>query len=234
MIGVWRTSDWSRLDTPQLGDGVVNQLIWRPDSRSLLVLSNFQLLQEVDVLAKPPAVRRSWTPGLYRIALSPDGKQIIGAVGDGPLGQMDLDSSQSERFGDVRREILALAAQPGGKVIATAGVDAVLRFIDDQGRVVATGTALPRGRQIVQLAWKPDGSLIVGAVSDKSVVVWRADGTLQATYPDRLRLQAQSIAWSADGQQLVVLGANGKQYQSSCRRVCLGGCERSRSGCHGD
>jgi WD40 repeat protein/tetratricopeptide (TPR) repeat protein/tRNA A-37 threonylcarbamoyl transferase component Bud32 len=209
-ITVWRTADWSRSVTVELGDGQVNQLAWQSDSRRLLVLVNYNGIHEVDLQAAPAVVTRRWLGPVTHMALSPQESEIIAALGDGTLVRFDLTSDQKVTFGNERREILTLAVQPGGKLIAAAGVDHVLRLLDDQGRVVAIAPPLPPGRQIMHLAWKPDGSLVAGAVNDRSVALWKPDGALAAQFPDKIAQFQQPIAWNAAGEQILLLGEGGK------------------------
>jgi WD40 repeat protein len=179
-IVLWRTSDWSRSATLQVGDGRVTQLEWRAGSSHLFVLVDRNGIHEVDLQAAPPAVSRRWQGSYHRLAVSPRDDSLVVAVGDGSLLRLNLKSDAQESFGEERREILTLALQPDGKLIAAAGVDHVLRLFDYQGRVVAVAPPLPPGRQILHLTWKPDGTLVAGTVNNNSIVLWRSDGTLAA------------------------------------------------------
>jgi WD40 repeat protein/tRNA A-37 threonylcarbamoyl transferase component Bud32/tetratricopeptide (TPR) repeat protein len=212
-IHVWRVADWSRFAKFEIGEGLVNELIWRSDNRHLLVLLNYNGVYELDTQSSPPQISQRWMGPITRIALSPRDDELIAANGDGSLLWLDLKSGRSEPFGDPRREVLTIAPQPGGKLIAAAGVDAALRLLDDQGRVVATAPPLPPGRQIMQLVWKPDGSLVAGAVNDKSVVLWKPDGSLVAEYKEQVAALRQPLAWKAAGDSLVVIGSDGKRRE---------------------
>jgi WD40 repeat protein/tetratricopeptide (TPR) repeat protein/tRNA A-37 threonylcarbamoyl transferase component Bud32 len=208
-IGLWRTSDWSRAATIDIGSGLVNQLVWRPDSRHLLILVNYNGVHELDAQGGPAVVTRRWLAPVTRLALSPRDDEMIAALGDGTLVRFDLASDQKEAFGNERREVLTLAVQPGGKLIAEAGVDHVLRLLDDQGRVVTVAAPLEPGRQIMHMAWKPDGSLLAAAVNDKSIKLWKPDGTLVADYQDQVAALRQPLVWTADGSRLIVVGSDG-------------------------
>jgi WD40 repeat protein/tRNA A-37 threonylcarbamoyl transferase component Bud32/tetratricopeptide (TPR) repeat protein len=210
-IGLWRTADWSRAATLAIGDGQVRQLVWRPDSRHLLALVNYHGVVEVDLQASPPAVTRRWLGSYYRMALSPRDDEMIVVHGNGTLERLSLASDEKNPFGETRKAVLMLAPQPGGKLIAAAGVDHVLRLLDDQGRIVAKAPPLPPGRQIVYLAWKPDGSLVAGAVNDRSVILWKPDGSQVAEYKDLIDVRRQPLAWNAAGDRLLVMGQDGRQ-----------------------
>jgi WD40 repeat protein/serine/threonine protein kinase len=97
-----------------------------------------------------------------------------------------------------RGSVLALAYDAGGRRLATAHEDGVVRLLDAQtGDLVRAlvGHAAP----VRTLAWSPDGNRLASADRGGSVRLWRADtGKPLGTLP----VHASSVAWSSDGKTL--------------------------------
>lgn len=141
-----------------------------------------------------------------------DGALVVVGTGAGDVIALDA------RTGEVRWRhaphpggVLALAWQPRGTQLVTAGQDRSAQLLDG-----ATGRALRRlegsSAWVEHAAWSPDGRTLATA-SGKVVRFWTADGTpLLETPPHASTLTA--LAWSRDGTELAVTCYGGVHFWS--------------------
>jgi serine/threonine protein kinase/WD40 repeat protein/tetratricopeptide (TPR) repeat protein len=210
-LQIWKTEDWSTwksfsFPSPQ---GRICGLAWTPDRRLLVGVYDVGIL-EFDVAADPPAeVKRHPSPYLARIALSPDGKRVVAASSQGKLSLIDRADGHAESFGALRRDQRTLAVRPASeRQIAVGGEDGVLRFFDQQGRLLGSHP-LETPQRINQLAWSKTGEQLAGALAGGSLAIWKADGSLQAIHADKVLDRNATLAWN-DRSEIVV---HGKDYK---------------------
>lgn len=106
---------------------------------------------------------------------------------------------------------------PDGRLLAVAGADGAIRIWTVSGNddpVVLTGTV----GTTEAISFSPDGRLIVGAGTDDITRLWNTDGSGEAIILDH-PADAQQIAFSADGRQLIALHAETSVRFTSCE-VC--------------
>jgi RNA polymerase sigma factor (sigma-70 family) len=167
----------------------------------------------------PPGVlarlgTRHWrhSGGVTGIAFSPDGTRVLtsGWI-DGSVRAWDAATGRECLRIETGAEVVAaLALAPGGKVVASAGVD---QTAEGLGKVTlwdwATGRRLVhierKGWQPLAVGFSPDGKTLATAAADGSAHLWDA-----ATGKERLRIQAHAQrAYSA------VFAAGGTALASS-------------------
>ncbi|MER7759827.1 NB-ARC domain-containing protein [Streptomyces sp. NPDC097619] len=160
--------------------------------------------------ASGDALRSFARPGTTAIAVSSDGARLAHAAGP----EVRLHSLRaagrppgvlSTRLPAVR----ALAFDPAGDRLLTAGDDHLLTLWDTEGLApLGTLDAGPGAGRVTAVAVSPDGRWIAATTADRAVRVWsstdlrpvtgvRADGTLT------------SCAWTPEGTTLLVGGEHG-------------------------
>jgi WD40 repeat protein len=144
------------------------------------------------------------------LLVTPDGKWLISASGvwrgDEPGKIIVRDSTTgagARELPGVGPGVHYLALHPGGKRLAAAGYDGLVRLwdLDDPGRAP---TALPHGQgnTVFCVAFSPAGDRLLAACLDHAVYVWDMDDLRQ---PRRLTGHGDnvfSVAFSPDGKWL--------------------------------
>ncbi|MDP2307936.1 MAG: protein kinase [Pseudomonadota bacterium] len=167
----------------------------------------------------PSVVRGSG--GLADIATSPDGTRVATAGGDGTIVTVGLRDGRTSRATLGSRVVKSVAFEPESMVasssrnptgagalapldpvaILVAGMASPFVVIDD-GRGAAV--AVPRGRALRRIAWRPDGS-IVGTDLQAGLYLW-AD---RAASPIILAADRLFVDLERDGDVVVVVDTEG-------------------------
>ena len=193
---------------------------WAGDGQSVTVaLADGRLARHAasDGVVKPEAEkeRRDHAPAGARVgalALSPDGKRLLVALGQEALvWNMETGALEMRRGGhDASTTAAAWAAD--GRSFATA---------DRQGRVVvresSSGEEVQRlqgtTQAVTDLAWSPDGAQLAAATSLADLVqIWDpATGEALRSYEGE-GPGLWSVAWSPEGTELLAGGVDGQMY----------------------
>ncbi len=176
--------------------GIVEVFSW-PDAERLQCIS-----QHLDLV--------------YRVCWSPDGKNFATAGADGVCRVFDLETGKClVRYEGHSRAVLAIVYLPDGKGIVSAGADQTLQLWDSgTGKHLRTlNNHLAAVNDLaVQPGTKMEVPVVVTVSDDRTVRLWQPTiGRLMRFA--RLESPARCVAWSADGQQILV-GCNDGTLQS--------------------
>lgn len=135
------------------------------------------------------------------VAWSPDGKRLLATSGDDVCHVFNADGSGTARTLQAGERCARFAAwSPNGSHILTLSTQGEIRVWDpDEPNAPRT---VKQGVQ--SAAWSPDGSRIAGTMPDGSVVVLNADGSGETVIHRHDQSAHWSLAWSPNGEQLVV------------------------------
>ena len=115
---------------------------------------------------------------------------------------IELQQSQP----DARQPVItAVAIQPGGKIIATAGDDHLVRVWTTAG---ARLLRVLRGHRdwVRSLAFSPDGASLASAGDDRRVILWNIETGKQIADMPRSDSAICSIAYCPDGSLIAAVG----------------------------
>ncbi|HEU4624987.1 MAG TPA: hypothetical protein VFS52_09510 [Steroidobacteraceae bacterium] len=135
------------------------------------------------------------------IAWSPDGRAAAVAGGEGAVLLVE-DVSEKARarvLGEHAMGAIAVAWQPGTKVVASSGQDSSVALWD-----TAQASELKRVRPGMawteRIAWSPDGKLLAAATG-KVLTLWTAAGELTHKF-EPLPATIAALAWDKPGREL--------------------------------
>ena len=222
-VQVWRLSDGTRLGTfsaPVRRAGESRTLAFRSADRRLIV-GTPRACSEYSVDPRPTPTANGWLaehrmpPDAAAVAVSPDGRLALAALGD-VARVLPLDGSASPATAALRHgDLLAAQAFSGdGRTMVTWSRDGVARawaVRDGRGDpaegapLAATSLPSVTGSRALAAALSPDGARVAVGSADGTVRVTNASsGTVIATFHHDDAVNA--VAFSPDGRRLLTGG----------------------------
>jgi len=142
------------------------------------------------------------SPGLYGLAVSPDGRILAVAGADGNVRLLNTTTWKEERIAIKLPEFAwAVAFSPDGATLAAAGSDGPIRLIDTKTwaeRAKLDGHA----GYVYGLAWSPDGKRLASASADQTARIWDPAAGREVKSLGGHTNYVGGIAWSPDGRKL--------------------------------
>lgn len=164
------------------------------DRIAIWSLPDGKLLQDLKLAQRPVSMLFAGTD------------QVIVALADGGIEVRTIATGAAVRRMDagVRQPVLAVSAD--GRLLASSGTEQI-RLWDASGTLLRTFDH--EFGSMATLAFSPDAKLLVSAGFDADVHFWDVStGQRKGSLPDRL-LTTFAMAFTADGRNLVIGGANG-------------------------
>ncbi len=134
---------------------------------------------------------------------------------NGPAGPVHVWESRTgksrHRLPGHTKPVTCVAFSPGGRYLASAGQDRMIKLWD-----MTTGeeafTLRGHGKPILCLAFSPSGRVIASAGEDMAVKIWDATSA-QEVQSFRAHLACQAVAYRPDGKQLATADGSIKLWE---------------------
>jgi WD40 repeat protein len=218
LASVSRGDDAAKPDKPILvldaggHTAVVYKVLFKPDGRELITVSNDKTIRVWDVatgeplrVLRPP-IGRGKEGMIDDAALSPDGRTLaVGGNGFeefkwGEIHLIDLSTGRIVRtFQGHANKVMSIAFSPDGKRLVSGSADRTARIWD-----VATGECehVLEGHTeaVYGVVFSPDGRRLATASYDTTGRIWSVEtGKLEAELKGHAK-EVGCVAWSPDGQ----------------------------------
>lgn len=109
----------------------------------------------------------------YSVAVA--GERVFSGGGDKTIAVRELESGKRIQYLTGHAgAVLALAASPDAKMLASAGTDRSIRLWDAE-KLTLVRAVNNHGDSVNALAWSPDGQMLASASSDRTVRVWQPE-----------------------------------------------------------
>ncbi|MBZ0289793.1 MAG: WD40 repeat domain-containing protein [Anaerolineae bacterium] len=195
------------IDLP--GYGIVNDLAWSPDGRTLALASSAGLVAvsagddpiRQPVLTHPTAV-------LWSLTYSPDGRWLAGGDFHGRIHIWDAATGELAALLDGHKGyIRALAFSPDSRLLASGGLDQFVRLWDVEAGNLA-GRLTGHDQAITEIVFSDDGSIVTSGGGDGEVRLWDVDKRALLATLQGQPMTLHRMAFSRSGK-IVSAGSEG-------------------------
>jgi WD40 repeat protein len=178
-----------------------------PDGRLVAAGGSAESAVKVFEVATGREVRSIQAPpgATYTLGYSGDGKSIVASHADGTLRAWDAETGQESRNLSAAGYVHAYAFSRDGKLMAYPTADGSIQVVESAGwRETVLLEGHPGGT--CYLAFDPTGRFLATTGQDASVKVWDISTRKMVNALATGVGQMSRIAFSADGQSLIVTG----------------------------
>ena len=179
--------------------------ISNPEDRPYIPEAEAVLRKAVSSLT---TVMKGHTRAVYSTALSPDGKQMISASGDGTAIIWDLDSGVKIQTLSVHSDqVMSACFSHDGKHILTASVDGTTKITDIKSGEVTR--SMEHYCKVYRATYSPCGNYIASGAEDGSICIWEVEtGDLHRKLTGHEKWVG-SVQYSNCGKQILSASGDG-------------------------
>lgn len=192
--------------------GTVAALAWAPSGRQLAVAAYGRI--DVHGLARDGLQTQAlaWQGAPLAVAWSPDARFVVAGFQDGSVHFWRTATGANSHMSGYETKVRALSWSANGKLLATAGGQAIV--IWDFGGKGPEGTRplqlTGHTERVSAVAFQPQGGHLVTGGKDWRLALWRPAATQQMLDAHLLDSPATHAAWSHDSKRLCVAAESGE------------------------
>jgi WD40 repeat protein len=182
---------------------VVFAVAFSPDSTKLATAGADRTIRIFDVQSGKLLTQiEDHADWIFAVAFSPDGKRLASASRDKTAKVFDLEKKESlVTFPGHGQPVYTVSFTPDGKGVATGGEDNRIRIWNPDGDGKQTREIGGFGGTVFKLCYTPDGQTLLAASGDKTVGVFKANGS-QVRKLQGHNDWVYSVAVSRDGKNV--------------------------------
>ena len=197
------------------GATLISAVAYLPPATRRAIANNLptQLMVQSPQRQMNPTELKGFNGVIISLAISPDGKTLLVAGGDGTISALDLDNNYQPYYSDNFKlnDFSNLAISPDGKVFAAAQKNEIGVFSLSQGKQKMTLQG--HAGKVSALAISPDSKTLVSTSGeDRTIRVWNlANGNLIQTIGEDVGPVVE-VTFSPDGQYFVTGSLGNYRY----------------------
>lgn len=178
--------------------GRVQQAIFTPDMRAVLIASRFAKLTSLD--GELIHEFKGHVNGIWAIDISRNGKFVLTAGGDFNIKLWSIDGKELASLKNHRAKIRSVKFSPDGELILSVSEDSTIMLQDRAGNIRWQITG--HNEAVNAADFSPDGKLILTAGSDNRAILWDLDGNQKNLFIGH-QDKVNSVAFSSDGTSIL-------------------------------
>ncbi|MCZ2147414.1 MAG: WD40 repeat domain-containing protein [Bryobacterales bacterium] len=168
-VKIWDVDAKSVAATITGHHGCIYAVAFSPDGKTVATSSYDKLIKLWDAsTGKEIRTLKDHIDAVYALAFTPDGKRLVSGAADRTVKVWNPETGERlYTFGEPLDGINAIALDSTGKMVAAGGLDKTVRIWSrgDKGGELRQ-SLIAHEDAILQLAWSPDGKMIVSASAD--------------------------------------------------------------------
>jgi WD40 repeat protein len=203
-LRIFDTAGNLRADLPDRSGGIA-ALAWRPKTLEIAAAANGGM--RIHRVADPPyTLDLPWKGACLTASWSPDGRIVASGLQDGSVHFWYVAAGKQSEMKGYGAKVRLTTWSASGRWLATSANEQIVVW-DFGGRGPEGGAPLElrsHTARLTQLAFAPQGNLLISGASDRRLLAWQPGASEQPVDADLLADEIVLVRFSRDGTRLAV------------------------------